>query len=88
MKKYNLLLADEHRKKAFKEMQRVGLTSLGAFFRMMIIQFPFRDGKQWSDEDMKLFAKGYAAKKSEPQFVEQAEDARLETALDQFKISR
>lgn len=69
-------------------MQKFGLTSLGAFFRMMIIQFPFRDGKQWSDDDMKLFAKGYAVKRSEPPFAEQTEDARLESALDQFKTRR
>jgi hypothetical protein len=87
MKKYNLLLKDEHRTKAFKEMQKVGLTSLGAFFRMMIIQFPFRDGKQWSDDDMMRFAKGYSDKIADEPFVDEPEDARLKNALEKFKTS-
>jgi hypothetical protein len=56
MQKYNLHLDDVSRKKVEKDMKAFGFMNIAPFVRMLIKQYPFKEGKQWSDEDMKDFA--------------------------------
>lgn len=69
-------------------MKPLGIVSLAVFIRMLIHQFPFREGKQWSDDDMKTFAKGYATRKANPPYVLQTEEKQLDQELETFKSSR
>lgn len=78
-------MSDETRDKALRHMQDLGLTSLAPFVRMLVKQYPFRDGKQWADEDMLRFAKMYAAKTSEPNLMRESEDNLLNNTLEHFK---
>lgn len=78
---------DATRQKAEKDMRGSGLISLAEFIRMMIRQWPFRDGKQWSDRDMKDFAQQYSHRPPEEPYVLENEDNRLTRALEKFKTS-
>jgi len=88
MKKFNLYLGDTLREKVEKDMKSAGLMHIAEFIRMVLRQWPFREGKQWGDQDMKDFAKQYASRPAEEPYILEDEEHRLNRAFDKFKTTR